>query len=161
MGNSQGVKLPYSSQFNFFEKKWWLKDYCTYKEKQECTSIKLSLVVINHRDVFKVNSLRTRNIVLCPQKEKKLSMFTVYRRQDIYIYHCITSVLCSMMWKKERDTGGVQGSDWIQDLLANSKHSAHWSNWFLQTLNKRNTYLPLLTLVLRVKRQISNQFPSG
>ena len=43
-----------------------------------------------------------------------------------------------MMWKKERDTGGVQGSDWIQDLLANSKHSTHWSNWFfLQTLNKK------------------------
>ena len=29
-----------------------------------------------------------------------------------------------MMWKKERDTGGVQGSDWIQDLWP-TRNTAH------------------------------------
>ena len=46
-----------------------------------------------------------------------------------------------MMWKKERDTGGVQGSDWIQDLLANSKHNTHWSNWFYKHSTKKQKHL--------------------
>ena len=46
-----------------------------------------------------------------------------------------------MMWKKERDTGGVQGSDWIQDLLA-TRNTAHTDQTdFTNTQQKKQKHL--------------------